>query len=410
MVKYTPSRTRLWLVLLCISVFVNACGKNEPVAKAQPPISVRVETLSLDKVQDSTEFVGNLEAAKWVELKPEIQGQVQEIFVQPGERVAPGSPIMVLKPDQTVPQFEAAKVAVSNAKTARVASVREREVAVADLSSAQSDLELAETNYGRAKYLLGQGAIGQFTYDQAKNNLDIARNRLKSAKERLRVADVGIQQADGNIQQAQAQAQAAGINVGFKQIMSPIDGVVGDIKVNVGDYVTTGQTVTTITQNDELDLRLSVPSGNISKLRFGLPVELVDPNTKQKIGTGSVNFISPNVSPQAQSILIKARFSSQSGRLKNGQFVQARIIWGQSPGILVPVTAVTRTGGQGFVFVVNENTDSKENQTIVEQRPVTLGQVKGDQYEIVNGIKPGEQIATSNILKLRNGAPIQPES
>ena len=411
MVKHTALQVRLWLAVLCISVFMNACGKGEePTAKTEAPIAVKVATLSSGQVQSSSEFVGTLEAAKLVNVKPEIQGQIQQILVQPGDRVEKGTPMLILKPDQTVPQFQSAQVGVANAKTAREAAVREREVAAAQLATAQSDLELAETNFGRAKYLLDQGAIGQFQYDQAKNNLDGARNRLKSAKDKLRVAEVGIKQAEGNIQQAQAQADVARVSVGFKQIVSPMAGIIGDIPVKTGDYVTTGQTVTTITQNQELDLRLSVPSNDNSRLRLGLPVELIDPNTRQKIATGSINFISPNVNTQGQSILVKARFQNQNGQLKNGQFVKANIIWGQNSGILVPITAVTRTGNQGFVFVVNQNAKDQQAQTVAEQRPVTLGEVKGDQYEIIQGIKPGEQIVVSNILKLRNGAPIQPQS
>jgi RND family efflux transporter MFP subunit len=146
-------------------------------------------------------------------------------------------------------------------------------------------------------------------------------------------------------------------------------------------------------------------------LRAGLPVELIDPNTKEKIATGSINFISPDVNSQAQSVLVKARFSNQNGQLKNGQYVQARVIWGQSPGILVPVTAVSRTGGQGFVYVITtENAGTESAQSVVEQRPVVLGNIQGDQYEIVKGIQSGEEIAVSNILKLRNGSPVQPQS
>lgn len=410
MVEHTPLQSRLLLTMLCISVFINACGKSEPVAKAQAPIPVKIETLSSGKVQSSSDFVGTLEASELVVVKPEIQGQIEQVLVQPGDQVEQGASIMTLKPDQTVPQFEAAQINVGNTRAAREAAVREREVATAKLATAQSDLDLAETNFRRAKFLLGQGAIGQFTYDQAKNNVDGARNRLKTAKEDLQVAEVGIKQADGNIRQAQAQADVAKVNVGFKQILAPIAGVVGDIPVKLGDYVTVGQTVTSITQNQALDLRIAIPSNESTKLRLGLPVELIDPNTKQKIAMGNINFISPNVNAQAQSILVKARFLNQNGQLKNGQFVQAKVIWAQNPGILVPVTAVTRTGGQGFVFVVNETAKDQQTQTVVEQRPVTLGDVQGDRYEIIKGIKPGEQIATSNILKLRNGVSVQPES
>jgi RND family efflux transporter MFP subunit len=410
MVQHTPVRAKAWLAMLCISVLVNACGKIEPSAEAQAAIPVKTETLSSGKVQDISEFVGTLEAVTQAIIKPEIQGQIEKILVKSGDRVKQGTPMMTLRPDRTAPDFETARVGAINARTAREAAVREREVAVNEVATAQSDLELAETNFGRAKYLLVQGAIGKFTYDQAKNNLDVARNRLKSAKERLQVAEVGIKQADGNIRQAQAQADAAKVSVDFKQIVAPIGGIIGDIAVKVGDYVTIGETISIITQNNALDLRLSIPANNIPKLRAGLPVELSDPNTKQKIATGNINFISPNVNPQAQSVLVKARFSNPSGNLKNGQFVQAKVIWAQSPGILVPVTAVSRTGGQGFVFVVNQTTKDGQTQTVVEQRPVKLGTVQGDRYEIVSGVKPGEQVAVSNILKLRNGVSVQPQS
>lgn len=410
MIKHTALSIKFWLVLLCVSFSVNACSKKEPTAQAQAPIAVKVATLNSGQVQNTSEFVGTLEAAKLVVVKPEIQGQIQQILVQPGESVEKGTSMMILKPDQTAPQFQSAQVGVANAKTAREAAVREREVAAAQLATAQSDLELAETNFGRAKYLLGQGAIGQFQYDQAKNNLDGARNRLKSSKDKLKVAEVGIKQSEGNIQQAQAQADVARVSVGFKQVLAPMAGIIGDIPVKTGDYVTTGQTVTTITQNQELDLRLAVPSNYSPQLRLGLPVELIDPNTSQKIATGSINFISPNVNSQAQSVLAKARFANQSGQLKNGQFVQAKVIWAQNPGLLVPVTAVTRTGNQGFVFVVNEKAKDQKTQAVAEQRPVTLGQIVGDQYEVVKGIKPGEQIAISNIQKLKNGVSVQPQS
>lgn len=392
---------------------LTGCRQSDASKQTNQPAAIPVQWQKIEpgRVQNVSEFVGTLEAAERVEVKPQIQGQIQQILVRPGDRVEPGTPIMVLQPDQTVPQLEGYQVALENARTAREAAVRQKQVAQAQLATAHSDVELAQTNHERARFLLSQGAVGQFQYDQAKNNLDTARNRLTAAQEQLRVAEVGIAQADGTIRGAQTQVDTAQVNVGFKQVVSPMAGIIGDIPVNPGDYVTTGQTITSITQNQALDLRISIPSNENDKLRSGLPVELIDPNTKQKLATGSINFISPNVNAQAQSVLVKARFMNQDNRLKNGQFVQARVIWGQNPGILVPVTAVTRTGAQGFVYVITTESKTAESpQTVVEQRPVTLGDIQGDRYEIVNGIKPGEQIATSNILKLRNGAPVQPQS
>jgi RND family efflux transporter MFP subunit len=398
--------------VLMMTSIIGGCSQPEsPQQTTQAAIPVEWQKVEPGRVRDVSEFVGTLEASERVDVKPQIQGQVQQILVQPGERVKPGTPIMVLQPDQTAPQLEGSVVALGNTRTTREAAVRQREVARAQLLTAQSDLELAQTNYNRSHYLLSQGAVGQFQFDQSKNNLDTARNRLTTAQEQLQVAEVGIAEADGAIQAAQAQVNTNRVNVDFKQILSSMTGIIGDISVKVGDYVTTGQTVTTITQNQALDLRLSIPSGDSAKLRAGLPVELIDPNTKKKIATGSINFISPDVNSQAQSVLVKARFSNQNSQLKNGQFVQARVIWGQSPGILVPVTAVSRTGRQGFVYVITtEHAGTESAQSVVKQRPVVLGTIQGDQYEIVKGIQSGEEIAVSNILKLRNASPVQPQS
>jgi RND family efflux transporter MFP subunit len=399
--------------ILAITALTTGCSQSDSSQEATAPTAIPVQSQAIEpgRVQDVSAFVGTLEAAEKVEVRPEVQGQIQQLLVQPGDRVEQGTPIVTLRPDQAVPQLEGTLAALENARTAREAALREREVVQAQLATAQSDLELAQTNFERAQYLVGQGAIGEFQYDQARNSLDAARNRLTAAQERLQVAEVGITQAQGNIQQAQAQVDAARVGVGFRQILSPIAGIVGDTSVQPGDFISPGQTITTITQNDALDLRLSIPSNQLPNLRAGLPVELIDPNSKQKIATGSINFISPDVNTQAQSVLVKARFPNQSGQLRSGQFVQSRVIWAQNSGILVPMTAVTRTGSQGFVYVITSTeSETGSEQTIVEQRPVVLGMVQGDHYEVLDGIQLGEQIAITNILRLRNGVSVQPQS
>ncbi len=181
-------------------------------------------------------------------------------------------------------------------------------------------------------------------------------------------------------------------------MVAPITGVVGEFPVKVGDYVNIGQTITTLTQNDSLDLNLSIPSNRLRQLRTNLPVQLIDPTTQQVIGTGAISYISPNVSSNQQSILSKARFRNSQGRLRDGQYVRARVIWNRQPGILIPTVAISRIGGQSFVFVT-------ENQRLVR-----LGDIQGPNYQVIDGLKSGETIVTSGILKLREGTPIQPIS
>jgi multidrug efflux pump subunit AcrA (membrane-fusion protein) len=109
-------------------------------------------------------------------------------------------------------------------------------------------------------------------------------------------------------------------------------------------------------------------------------------------------------------VLAKAKFANVKGRLLNQQFIQARIIWEKRPGILIPAAAVSRLGRQTFVFVAQpgDSQDSDESQLFAQQRQVTLGNLQGNEYQVLKGLKAGEKIVTAGILNLRDGVPIQP--
>jgi multidrug efflux pump subunit AcrA (membrane-fusion protein) len=135
-------------------------------------------------------------------------------------------------------------------------------------------------------------------------------------------------------------------------------------------------------------------------------VELIDPNTKKRLVTGSINFISAEVDTGTQAVLAKARFSNKGGNLREGQFVKARVIWSERSGVLLPTVAVSNVGAQSFVFVA-QKTGSKQT---VRRQPVKLGAIQGQSYQVIDGVKPGDQIAVTRILNLKDGSPIQPES
>ena len=123
---------------------------------------------------------------------------------------------------------------------------------------------------------------------------------------------------------------------------------------------------------------------------------------------GEVSFISPRVDKQSQVILTKARFPSSEVELRDEQFVRARVIWQKDSGVLVPSSAITRLGNRAFVYVARnaKATESSVSLQIAEQRPVKLGSIKGNKYQIIDGLKPGETLITSGLLNLSDGAPI----
>ncbi len=187
------------------------------------------------------------------------------------------------------------------------------------------------------------------------------------------------------------QARMAEVNVSKTQIVAPISGFVGDIPVEVGDYVSQGDILTSLTANNVLELNLSIPLEDAPRLRLGLPVEIINSQGKA-IATGDISFISPNVTADSQLVLAKATFSSSNRKLlQNRQFIQARIIWQQEQGLLIPATAVSRLGGETFVFVARPNQSAQENEPslMAEQRQVELGELQGNNYQVITGVKAG---------------------
>ena len=104
--------------------------------------------------------------------------------------------------------------------------------------------------------------------------------------------------------------------------------------------------------------------------------------------------------------MVKATFNND-GRLKDDSFARARVIWSSEPGVLIPTTAVSRIAGKSFVFVAVEKEQSDGSTAVVaEQRPVELGEIQGQSYQVISGIESGDRLITSGILNLADGTPI----
>jgi RND family efflux transporter MFP subunit len=411
-------RPKLWLwgILILLSlaggfaIFRYFAGRGNPPAPAPPPLPVKVQTIEPGQVRSTAEFVSKLEALQRVSLQPQIQGRIDRVLVANGDYVTRGTPIVSLSLDQTQSDVSSAVAVVNANRAAVVTAEAQLESAVANRAKAASDVKLQQTQFKRTQSLVLQGAQARQELDIARNNIETAIATLNAADKQVNASQASINQARSNVQQAQAQVASTQVNLNQKQVVAPVNGIVGDIAFKVGDYVGVGQTITSIIKNNPLDMRISVPSNNVAQLRLGLPVELLDNTSGKRLTIGSVNFISPQIDSNAQSILLKARFANGDGKLRDGQYVRARVVWNQQAGVLIPTQAVNRLGGQSFVFMVQEKKVKDKQQFVVQQKPVKLGEVQNDSYPVLDGVKVGDRIAVSNILKLRDGAPIQPGS
>lgn len=411
---------------------------QQPVAQSPPPaVSVAVKDLDNDVIKQSTEFNARLEAKQRVALAPRVDGRVLSIAVQEGDSVKQGDLIVELQLNREQSEVVAAQSEVSiqqanlrNAQAelrvaeAEVASAEaEVEQSKADLREKDADLALAETNMTRTEFLVKEGAQSRQTLDDRTRDIDAAKSQrdalaaalnsnlkaLRAARERVDAARSGIEGQRAALKRAEALVAVANENLDFNRLVAPIDGVVGDIVPKAGDYLEAGDNVTSIIQDDALELRIAVPVEQLNRLALGLPVEVID-RQGQAIAKGKVNFISPRTDRSSQGILVKAVLTN-SGRLRDDTSVRARIIWSEEPGILIPTTAVSRIAGKSFVFVAQEQEQEDGSTTLVaKQKPVELGAIQGQSYQVISGLESGDRLITSGILNLADGTAIDPES
>lgn len=198
----------------------------------------------------------------------------------------------------------------------------------------------------------------------------------------------------------------------YNTVVAPIEGIVGDFnQYKVGDVVSVGNQLTTITDNEIFYMRVNIPTEFRSRLKLGLPVEIV--NADGSAGAkGQVTFIAPLVDQSTQSILTKISFRND-GSLRDRQYVRARVIWERKPGLLIPTTAVTSLGGQRFVFVAEPEESKQEVEAanlVAKQKPIRTLSIQGQAYQVISGVKEGDEIVVSRILDLKDGTAIVEES
>jgi RND family efflux transporter MFP subunit len=341
---------------------VTACHGGEQKPPAPRAMPVELATLQPTKVVDASEYMTTLRPLTANALQPQVEGHVTEIRAHAGDAVVPGQLLMQIDPG---PQ----PAAVTRAKATR--------------ASREASLALAERNLGRVRALVDKGALPRQELDNAETAVESARSD---------VAALGAEIASNAVQ------------LRYFRITAPSAGVVGDIAVRVGDLVTPQTKLTSVTDNHVLEANLAVPVERAPEVKTGMAVQLIDDESRV-VAEGTVSFVSPQVSSETQSVLVKASVENPGARLRAEQLTRGRIVWRSRDGITVPALAVTRLGGQAFVYVA---TDAQGSGLVARQRPVRLGDLTNNAYVVEHGLSAGERIVVSQVQKLHDGAPIAP--
>jgi len=354
--------------LLCLVLAATvACSKGQPQnpqAAGMQAMPVKVMEAKAQPVNDASEYVATLKSRDSAVIMPQVDGQITQIFVHSGEKVAAGGALMEIDPLKQ-------QATVKSQESARAAQ--------------QAQLNWAKQQYERSQGLSAAGVVSKQDLDQAKATLDAAQAQMEALD---------------------AQVSEQRVQLHYYKVTAPRTGIVGDIPVRVGDRVTNATQLTTVDQPGSLEAYVYVPIERSSQLKMNLPVQVLDSNGKVLADT-RVSFISPQVDNTTQTVLVKARILNGNDALRQSQFIRARLVWGTHQNPEVPILAVSRLAGQYFAFVAEPQTGGA---FVAKQRPLTIGETVGNNYEVRDGIKPGDKVIISGTQFLRDGAPVVPMS
>lgn len=349
---------------LAVLLFTTACG-NGKEAKADAPhaMPVKVQTAKAEKIDDTTDYVATLKSRDSAVVMPQVEGIITQIFVHSGESVAAGTRMMQIDPEKQ----QATLKSQESATAAQVAQVK-----------------WAQQNYERVSGLANAGVVSRQDLDQARATLDAAQAQLQSLG-----AQVNEQQ----------------VQLHYYQVVAARAGIVGDVPVRVGDRVLTTTMLTTVDRPGSLEAYIYVPIEKSAQLKMNLPVEIVD-GAGNSLATSRITFISPQVDTSTQTVLAKAQIANSNDSLRTAQFIRARVVWGSQEKPVVPVIAVSRIGGLYFAFVAEPD---QKGGYVVHQKPLQIGQIVGNNYVVLDGVKPGDKVVVSGTQFLIDGVPVVPQ-
>ncbi len=347
-----------------ITLACSSKATQNPQADAPPAIPVKVIEAKALPISDATEYVATLKSRDSAVIMPQVEGYITTIFVHSGDRVSAGTSLMEIDPLKQ-------QATVKSQEGARAAQ--------------QATLNWTKQQYDRAQGLAAAGVV-------SKQDLDQARAAMDSAQAQMDALD--------------AQVREQQVQLRYYKVVAPWSGIVGDIPVRVGDRVTTTTQLTTVDQPGSLEAYVYVPIEHSGQLKMNLPVQILDSEGKIVADT-KVSFISPQVDNATQTVLVKARIANGNDALRQSQFVRARLVFGTHNSPQVPILAVSRLAGQYFAFVAEPQTGGS---FVARQKALRIGQTVGNDYEVQEGIKPGDKVIVSGTQFLLDGAPVIPQT
>lgn len=341
------------VVVALAAVKASQIKEMSSVSHVPPPTAVTTIEAASVAWHPALAAIGTLAPVEGVTVSADAEGTIVKIMVESGTAVKAGDPLIEI----------------------------DTSVETAQLTAAEARAELARVNIDRAKDLLNNRTL-------AKSEFDTIEATAKQS-----IADVAALKAQ----------------IDKKTVRAPFAGRIGIRLVNLGQYISKGQALMPLQNLDPIYVNFNVPQRHLGDLQVGQTIAVSVDAFPGRTFEGKVSAINSVVDPSTRNISIQATLANPKEVLRAGMFVNVEL---QLPvaeaKVVVPATSVAYAAYGNSVFIVEQmkGHDGKEYLG-VRQQLVKLGDTRGDLVAIEEGIKPGEQVVTSGVFRLRNAAPVQ---
>jgi membrane fusion protein (multidrug efflux system) len=355
-------RRKMILMLVGMTAFLAFIGfvkfRQIQVAMAQatsfqpPPEAVTTIVADQQAWEQSIAGIGTVSAVHGVTVSADLPGLVDRIAFQSGQKVKEGDLLVQL-------------------------DIRQEQ---AQLKASEARRDLARLNFERARGLREEGVVSQSDFDAALAARD---------------------QAEANVGEIRATIER-------KTIRAPFSGVLGIRQADLGQFLSGGAPIVPLQSLDRVHVDFAVPQQDLAQVRPGGTVHVTSDAFPDAVFEGEVTAIDSIIDPATRNVQVQVTLDNEGHQLRPGMFVKAQVILPSKVTVVaLPASAIRYAPYGDSVFVVQEMKGPKgDAYRGVRQQVVKVGSARGDQIAVLSGVVPGEEVVTSGVFKLRNGAAV----
>ena len=396
---------------------------------SQSSTSVETDYVVSQPLNQTVPVLGRLISLREAKVPAAVQGKIDKIFVEVGDKVEKKQVLAVIDLDlykwlakKASAGVEAARAKLNNARAvtnlnklelSRLEELKdspsfEVEAAKAALDNAQAITNSNRLELNRLESLKSSPAFNAAKFEDlqstivalkaneamAKANLNIALQNEKLTNYKAKYEDL-----QNKISALLANEEIARANLNKKIIKAPFDGIVGLKNISVGEYLEPGEIATTLDATNPIELDFEVPESAISTLSAGTTITTYTRAWGEELFTGKIKSINSRVNKESRSITVRAQINNPDNRLKPGMFMIVKLpIFNREKAIIIPEEAIITDGTQRTVYAIEDNT--------AKAKPVKLGERLLGEVEITNGLEKTSIVIVGGIQKVRDGTKV----